>query len=257
MDSLESIVDEAIANKYNLIIAHHPIVFRGLKKINGKNYIERTIIKAIKNDIAIYAIHTNLDNVYAGVNARICDKLGIQNRSVLIPKSNLKKLSTFCPPAEVETLKSALFETGAGAIGKYSECSFTTQGSGTYKPNEGANPSEGEVGKRSNAEETKIEVIFPAYLEATLVNNLKAAHSYEEVAYDIYSLTNSNQENGTGMIGDLAEPIPIDEFLEKIKVQMKASVIRHTAKTKKMVQRIAVCGGSGCLLYTSPSPRDS
>jgi len=245
LDSIESVVDEAIANKCNLIIAHHPIVFSGLKKINGKNYIERTLIKAIKNDIAIYAIHTNLDNVYNGVNARICDKLGIENRSILVPKQNIKKLSTFCPNDEVETLKNALFETGAGAIGKYSECSFSTEGSGTYKPNDGANPSSGEVGIRSNAAETKIEVIFPSYLERSLIANLKKAHSYEEVAYDIVSLDNSNQQIGSGMIGDLPQPMALMDFLERVKKEMNANVIRYTAPVKKEVQRIAVCGGSG------------
>jgi len=245
LDSIESIVDEAIERGCNLIIAHHPIVFTGLKKINGKNYIERTIIKAIKNDIAIYAIHTNLDNVYSGVNDRICDRLGIDNRRILIPKSNIKKLTTFCPRDEVETLKNALFEAGAGSIGKYSECSFSSEGSGTYKPNEGAKPSEGKIGERSNAAETKIELIFPSHLEGSLIKNLKEAHSYEEVAYDIVSLDNSNQEVGTGMIGELSEPIPLMDFLARIKEQMKAEVIRYTAPTKKEVQRIAVCGGSG------------
>ncbi|MEI7801553.1 MAG: Nif3-like dinuclear metal center hexameric protein [Bacteroidota bacterium] len=249
LDCTEEIIDEAISANCNLIIAHHPIVFGGLKKINGKNYVERTIIKAIKNDIAIYAAHTNLDNVQYGVNKMIADKIGLLNTKILSPKKNLlKKLFTFVPNEQAEQVRNALFEAGAGNIGDYSEASFNAEGFGTFKAGEGTNPFKGSQGIRHREEEIKIEVIFPEWNERKILTALFDSHPYEEVAYDIISLDNSLQEVGAGLIGEL--PIPLEElpFLQHIKSKMQTEVIRHTSLLNQSITKVAVCGGAGSFL---------
>ncbi|MGI4020100.1 MAG: Nif3-like dinuclear metal center hexameric protein [Janthinobacterium lividum] len=249
LDCTEAVVDEAIATNCQLIISHHPIVFKGLKKFNGKTYVERVVEKAIKNSIAIYAIHTNLDHVAAGVNKRIADKLGLQNCRILSPKKNLlKKLTTFVPLAQADVVREALFAAGAGHIGNYNEVSFTSSGTGTYKANENANPFLGEAGKRHQEQEIRIDVIYPQNLENQIVTALILAHPYEEVAYDLYPITNSYQEVGAGLIGELESPQEELVFLQHVKIQMKAEVIRHTVFTGKKVKKVAICGGSGSFL---------
>lgn len=204
LDTTEDVVQEALAKKCNLIVSHHPIIFEGLKKITGKNYIERTIIAAIKNNIAIYAIHTNLDNVKDGVNKKIAEKLQLQHIEILQPaKSLLKKLITFAPVDKAAGVRQALFNAGGGSVGKYSECSFNTEGTGTFKAGEGTDPFVGEIGKQHQEKEIKIELIFQAYLERTIISALKEAHPYEVVAYDILTLGNSLSEVGSGITGEL------------------------------------------------------
>lgn len=252
LDAIEEVVNEAIGKNCNLIVAHHPIVFSGLKKITGSNYIERVIIKAIKNDIAIYAIHTNLDNVAQGVNAMICKKLGLENTSILAPmKSPMSKLVTFCPVADALKVRKALSEAGAGVIGNYSECSFNSSGFGTFKGNDESNPTVGEANQLEQVDELKLEMIFPKYLKGKVVAALKEAHPYEEVAYDIFSLENEASNLGAGMIGDLPEAIPVELFLKQLKKKMQCKVVRHTQAVKPMVQRIALCGGSGSFLLAN------
>ncbi|SMO39390.1 Nif3-like dinuclear metal center hexameric protein [Solitalea koreensis] len=249
LDCTEAVVDEAIAQGADLIIAHHPIVFRGLKKLNGKTYVERTVMKAIKNDIALYAIHTNLDNVADGVNAKICEKLGLKNTLILVPKMNLlKKIVTFCPTAQAQYVREALFAAGAGSIGRYDECSFNADGTGTFKGNNETNPFVGESGKLHYEPEVRIETIYPAYLEGNVLKALFAAHPYEEVAYDLYNLLNLNQQVGSGMVGELEEDVETLEFLRYLKQTMNAGVVKYTSITKATVKRIAVCGGAGGFL---------
>ncbi|MDB5223901.1 MAG: Nif3-like dinuclear metal center hexameric protein [Chitinophagaceae bacterium] len=249
LDAIEAVIEEAINKKCNLVIAHHPIIFRGLKKLNGKNYVERTIIKAIKNDIAIYAIHTNLDNIKKGVNNKIAEKIGLQNLQMLLPKENmLKKLITFAPVDKAEDVRKALFAAGGGELGKYSECSFNTEGTGTFKPLEGADPFVGEIGKRHEEKELKIEVIFPGYLEQKIIRAMIDAHPYEEVAYDIISLGNYLSDVGSGLIGELGEEADETEFLERIKSAFGLKVIKHTSLSGKKVKKVAVCGGAGSFL---------
>ncbi|MFT3910509.1 MAG: Nif3-like dinuclear metal center hexameric protein [Ferruginibacter sp.] len=252
LDATEDVIKEAIEKKCNLVIAHHPIVFRGLKKINGKNYVEKTIITAIKNDIAIYAIHTNLDNVIDGVNGKIADKLGLIKRKILAPKENLlQKLAVFVPVSDKEKLLNALFAAGAGNIGNYSECSFGTEGTGTYKAGENTNPHLGKIGERHAENEVKVEVIFPAWLRQQVIKAMIAAHPYEEVAYDLYNLANSFQQTGSGLIGELENPVEETEFLKLLKKEFKLSVIRHTAMTGKPVKKVALCGGAGSFLTSA------
>ena len=249
LDCTEAIVDEAIARQCEVIISHHPIVFRGLKRFNGKTYVERVVEKAIKNNIAIYAIHTNLDNVTDGVNAKICEMLELKNCRILSPKNGLlKKLVTYVPEAKAEQVRNALFHAGAGNIGDYSECSFNAEGTGTFKGGEDTNPYVGEPGKRHYENEVRIETVYPATIESKLLMALFLAHPYEEVAYDLYNLTNQHQQVGSGMIGELEEEMSGEEFLFVIKQSMDAKVIRHTALTGKPVKRVAVCGGAGSFL---------
>jgi dinuclear metal center YbgI/SA1388 family protein len=249
LDAIEAVIDEAINKKCNLVVAHHPIIFKGVKKLNGKNYVERTILKAIKNDIAIYAIHTNLDNIKKGVNNKVAEKIGLQNLQVLQPKENiLKKLITFAPLDKAEDVRKALFSAGGGELGKYSECSFNTEGTGTFKPLEGADPFVGEIGKRHEANELKIEVIFPGYLEQKIIKAMIDVHPYEEVAYDIISLGNYLSDVGSGLIGELDKEIDETGFLSQIKTAFGLKVIKHTGLSGKKVKKVAVCGGAGSFL---------
>jgi len=249
LDCTEAIIDEAILLGFNLIISHHPIVFKGLKKFNGNSYVERVVMKAIKHDIAIYAIHTNLDHVMHGVNRKICDKLDIRNGSILKVKEGiLKKLVTFCPISEADNVRNAIFEAGAGMIGNYSECSFNVEGTGTFKAAAGSDPYVGEIGKQHHEPEVRIEVIYPLNMERRILASLVEAHPYEEVAYDIYPLSNGFQEVGSGMIGNLESDWDELEFLKFVKERLGAKVIRHTGIRSKKIRRVAVCGGSGSFL---------
>ncbi|OFY84407.1 MAG: Nif3-like dinuclear metal center hexameric protein [Bacteroidetes bacterium RIFCSPLOWO2_12_FULL_35_15] len=249
LDSTEAVIEEAIEKGSNLVIAHHPIVFSGLKKFNGKNYVERVIIKAIQNNIAIYAAHTNLDNVHNGVNSKIAEKLGLVNCSVLLPQKNLlKKLITFCPEDKAEFVRSALFGAGAGNIGNYDECSFNSNGTGTFRAGEGTNPYVGEHGKQHQEKEVKIETIYPSNIESKLLNALIKAHPYEEVAYDLIPLSNSHSRVGAGIIGELPSEMAEMDFLNHLKDVMKANGIRYTTLRNKKIKKVAVCGGSGSFL---------
>lgn len=249
LDCTEPVVDEAIERGCNLIVAHHPIIFKGLKKLTGSSYVERTVIKAIKHDIGIYAIHTNLDNVQNGVNKKICEKIGLINVRILQPKSQtLTKLVTFIPSEHAGTVLTALYAAGAGQIGNYENCSFSVEGRGTFKPNEYAHPSIGQKKVQEVVAETRVEVIFPSYLQTKVLEALKKAHPYEEVAFYLTPLTNQNQEVGSGMIGELASAQEPSEFLKRLKNSMDLKVIRHTRLLDQPITKVAVCGGAGSFL---------
>jgi dinuclear metal center YbgI/SA1388 family protein len=249
LDCTEAIVDEAIAQNCNLIITHHPIVFKGLKKLTGKNYVERVVLKAIRHNIALYAIHTNLDHVKYGVNGVISQRLGLKNIKILSPKGSLlKKLVTFCPTAQASVLRSALFEAGAGRISDYSECSFNTEGTGTFKGGEDTNAFVGEKDVQHHEPEIRIETVFLAQDERKVLLALFENHPYEEVAYDIYALENRLETVGAGMIGWLEEEMDGRDFLNLVKDRMDAVVIRHTKLLPKSIKKVAVCGGSGSFL---------
>ncbi|MBP6022469.1 Nif3-like dinuclear metal center hexameric protein [Ferruginibacter sp.] len=254
LDATEAVVLEAIEKKCNLIVAHHPIIFSGIKKLNGKNYVEQTIITAIKNDIAIYAIHTNLDNVLQGVNGKIADAIGLINRQVLQPKNSLlKKLFTFVPLEHAEKVRNAIFAAGGGQISNYSECSFNAEGTGTYKAGEGSSPFTGKIGERHSEPEIKMEIIFPAWLEKGIYKAMIAAHPYEEVAYDIVQLENTSLQVGSGLVGELPEPVSEAAFLSDIKRIFNLSVIKHTTLTGQKVKKVALCGGAGSFLIGAAS----
>lgn len=252
LDATESVLEEAAQQKCNLVIAHHPIIFKGLKKINGNNYIERTVIYAIKNDIAIYAIHTNLDNILHGVNDRIAMQLGLKKTRILKPKPLLlRKLAVFVPADHQEHLLETLFLAGAGNIGKYRECSFRLEGVGSFTPGDGSKPYFGETNKRSVEKEVKIEVIYPYWREGQILSAMFKNHPYEEVAHDIYTLQNSYQETGSGLIGELENSISEDELLSLLQVRFGTPCIKHTQLRGKMVKKIALCGGTGSFLLQS------
>ena len=246
LDTLEETVDEAIAKNCNLIISFHPIIFGGLKKINGNSYVERVVLKAIKNDIAIYATHTALDNSKNGVSAKICEVLGLENSKILIPKKGIiKKLTTYVPNASSKSLRTALFVAGAGNIGNYDNCSFNTFGNGTFKGNKDSNPVIGKKGIFHTEEETKISVVFESKNEAAILKALQNNHPYEEIAYEIVTTENIHQNIGMGMIGEFPEEMNEKDFLLYLKDTMKTNCVRHSALINKKIKKVAVLGGSG------------
>ena len=249
LDCTEEVIDEALDKGCNLIVAHHPVIFKGLKQLTGRNYVERTIIKAIRNNIAIYASHTNLDNVVHGVNTKIANKLKLQQQRILVNKpQTLMQLVTFVPVEQTEQVLQALHTAGAGNIGEYSNCSFQVTGTGRFLPSEQANPAIGQAGKPEQVQENRVEVVFPAYLQGAIMAALNKAHPYEEVAHFLYSLENQNQEVGIGVIGDLPDEMTEAGFLHYLKEKMQLQGLRYTPIGDKKVKRVAVCGGAGSFL---------
>ncbi|HKL90209.1 MAG TPA: Nif3-like dinuclear metal center hexameric protein [Allomuricauda sp.] len=246
LDTLENVVDEAIEKKCNLIVSFHPIIFKGLKRLTGSTYVERVVLKAIVNNIAIYSMHTALDNSKMGVNAKICEVLGLKNPEILIPRAkSIKKLIAYAPTADAENIKLALFQAGAGEIGKYSNCSYSLEGIGSFKAGGNANPTVGKIGEVHFEKEAQINVIYSFEKEKAILSALFDAHPYEEVAYEILTLENSNQDLGMGMIGNLDVEMGEKEFLLLVKQRMNASVVRHSQLLDKKVKKVAVLGGSG------------
>jgi len=246
LDCLETTIDEAIEKKCNLIVSFHPIIFKGLKKLNGKNYVERTVIKAIKNDIAIYAMHTALDNSFEGVSAKMAEMLDLENTKVLMPqKGHLRKLTTYVPENAADEIREALFQAGAGHIGNYSHCSFNLQGKGTYLGNEHSDPSIGDKGKLETVGENFISVIFEKHLESKILIALDKTHPYEEIAYDIVSLENVHDKIGMGIVGELKQALSPHNFFENLKRSFDLQIIRHSEIPENEIKKVAVLGGSG------------
>lgn len=249
LDCTEAVLDEAVRKGCGLVIAHHPVIFRGLKGLTGRNEVERILLKAVRHNAAIYAIHTNLDNVIDGVNGEIAARLGLTGLQVLDPKAGqLRKLAVFVPHSHAEAVRSALFAAGAGRVGLYDECSYNLDGFGTFRGGEGTNAYVGEKGQRHTEAETRIEVIYHPPLERAIVAAMKAAHPYEEVAYHLVPLLNAHQGIGSGAVGELPEAEAEEAFLARVKRVFGAPVVRHTALRGRPVKRVAVCGGSGAFL---------
>ncbi len=249
LDVTKEILQEAVNKNCNLIISHHPLIFHGLKRLIGNSYVEQVVVSAIQFNLAIYAAHTNLDNVIHGVNGMIASKLKLKNTFVLQPKSNmLRKLITFVPLDQAAKVQKAVFEAGGGHIGNYEECSFISEGTGTYKAGSGAHPYLGKLGERHEEKEAKIEIVFPFYLQDEVINALKKHHPYEEVAYDIFSMENVQNQLGAGIVGSLAEEKTEAEFLNLLQHTFQADGIRHSRLNGRMVRTVAVCGGSGSFL---------
>ena len=249
LDVTEAVLDEAIALGYNLVISHHPLIFKGYKSITGKDYVERCILKAIKNDIVIYSAHTNLDNAQGGVNYKIAEKMGLKNLKVLEPKENsLVKLVTFVPNAQADRVREALFAAGCGSIGNYDSCSYNLKGEGTFRANEGTHPFCGTIGELHYEDEVRIETILPAYKKAEVVKTLLSVHPYEEPAFDLYPLQNDWSQAGAGVVGELAEPETELEFLKRIKKIFEVGCVRHNKLTGREIQKVALCGGAGAFL---------
>lgn len=249
LDVSVDVVKEALQNNCNLIVAHHPVVFRGIKRVDAGNFVGQVLIEAIKSDVAIYAAHTNLDNVVLGVSDTIARRLHLQKTAVLQPKPKmLRRLITFAPNDKAADVRRAVFNAGAGHIGKYSECSFNSQGTGTFKAEAGADPYVGEVGKQHQEQETKIEIVYPFYLESQVVKALVEHHPYEEVAYDIFTMENVHFGIGAGVVGELEAEMPEEAFLQLLKERFNLTVVRHSPLRGKPVKRVAVCGGAGSAL---------
>lgn len=249
LDVTEEVVDEAIEKHCNLIIAHHPLIFGKVKKIIGRNPVERCIIKAIKHDITIYACHTNIDKMSNGVSARFAQKLGIVNRRTLAPESGLlEKLVTFVPTQQSGQVRQALYAAGAGHIGNYDHCSYNLEGNGTFRAGDNCHPYAGKTGTDHTEAETRIEVIIKKKDEQRIINALRQSHPYEEPAYDIYELKNTYENVGLGIIGELEEETDEQEFLLKLKKAIDMGGIRHTDLLNKKIKRVALCGGSGAEL---------
>jgi dinuclear metal center YbgI/SA1388 family protein len=249
LDVTPEVVEEAYQKGLNLIVSHHPLIFTGIKKITGRSYVEKAIIKAIKYDIAIYSAHTNLDNIKGGVNSKIGELLGLNNLRFLSPiEGELVKVVTFAPNSEADKVRVAMFEAGAGNIGNYDSCSYSIEGKGTFRAEKGANPFVGKVGELHFEPEIRIEVIVPKAKLSKVIREMISSHPYEEVAYDIYPLLNSYSEVGSGMVGELANPISESEFLKRVKKIFNLQMIRHTKLLGRDIQKIAFCGGSGAFL---------
>lgn len=252
VDVIEDVVDEAIKKGLNLILAHHPIVFSGLKKITGKNFTERIIIKAIKNDIAIYASHTNLDSIWGGVSSKIAEKLKLKNQQILAPASNhLIKLVYFVPAEQADETRKAVFEAGAGHIGNYDMCSYNTEGKGSFRAGEETNPFVGNKGEVHFEQEVRVETIFPKHLKNKIISALINSHPYEEVAYDLYPLENDFNRVGFGVVGELDNEVNEIVFLNKLKKIFSAKCVRHTKLLNKPIKKVAICGGSGSFLLNN------
>ena len=246
LDVTEAVLAEAQAQNCNLIIAHHPLIFQPIEKLTSSSRVERCLIQAIKQDLAIYAIHTNLDNVIQGVNKRLAQRLALQDLAILLPKpGTLSKLTTFVPQSAIEQVLQALHQAGAGRIGNYAHCSFVSTGTGSFKPTAAANPYIGTPNQVEKVTEHRAEVIFPTHLTDAIIAALKQAHPYEEVAYYIQKLENSHPEVGVGMIGMLPQALPSQEFLQYLKTHINLACIRHSAPITRPIQKVAFCGGSG------------
>ena len=249
LDVTEEVLEEAMELDCNLVIAHHPLLFKPIKKLAGKTYIERCIMKACKNDLVIYAAHTNIDNAFGGLNFYLAEKLGLQNLRILNPQKNdLLKLVTFVPEAQAESVRNALFNAGAGCIGNYDLCSFNVSGKGTFRAGEQTRPFVGNRHEMHTEPEIRIETIIPVQKRAAVLRTLSAVHPYEEPAYDLYPLANDWNESGSGVTGELPFPEEEEAFLQRLKTIFKLQSIKHSSFTGKMIREVALCGGSGAFL---------
>jgi len=248
LDLTESVIDEALGKGCNLIVSHHPVIFGKLRSLAEQTYVERCVSKAIRSGLALYAIHTNLDHLQAGVSARMASELNLVNGRVLQPKSGiLRKLVTYVPTTHLDIVREALFAAGAGRLGKYSKASFGTEGVGTFLPEEGSNPFSGTLGEMQYEAEIRLEVVFPHWQESSIVGALLQAHPYEEVAYDLFVLANATFDYGAGYLADLPEEMEPIRFLNLLK-QRFGGMIRYTALPQKKIKKIALCGGAGAFL---------
>lgn len=246
-DLSEKVIEEAIVKNCNMVVSHHPIIYRtGLKKVEPTNRVGKIICKALENKILLYSMHTNMDSGLNGGNVLFAHKLGLENLQVLSPKTDmLKKLVVFVPIEDAIQLREALFEAGAGSLGKYKNCSYNVKGMGTFTPTEGAEPTIGSVGVSEQVAEERIEVVFPAHAQKKIVEVLFKNHPYEEPAFDIIKLENLNNHIGLGRVGEIPEPMEVESFLLFAKQQLNLQVIKYSGNIGKKIKKVAVCGGGG------------
>jgi len=255
LDCTPAVVAEAVRRGCNVVVCHHPVIFRPLKRLTGKNLVEQTIMAALKADVAIYAAHTNLDNVVQGVNAKLAEKLGLVNTRILAPQvGTLGRLSTYVPDQLstdgnplADSVLAALYAAGAGQVGNYRDCSFRTPGLGTFTPGAGTQPAIGQLQQAERVAETKLEVLLPLHRQAAVLGALRQAHPYEEVAYELVKLENQHQDVGAGMVGELPTALPPAEFRAQLKRALRVPVVRYTA-FEQPIKKVALCGGAGSFL---------
>jgi dinuclear metal center YbgI/SA1388 family protein len=246
LDVVPEVLDEAVRRGCNFILSHHPPFFRSMKRFTGATLQERILIRAIREDLVLYACHTNLDSVSGGVNGALADRLGLVGRRILAPREDdLVKLACFVPAGQVDAVSRAIFDAGAGSIGKYDHCSFRADGTGTFRAGEGANPYVGEPGSDHHEPEIRLETILPKHLVPAVVEAMIGSHPYEEVAYDLYPVLNRNTAQGIGLTGELPEPVPETDFLLLVKKLTGLPVLRHSRLTGSDIRKVALCGGSG------------
>ncbi len=249
IDVTEDVIDEAISLGCNLIVSHHPLLFKSLKTLTGRNYIERCVIKSLKNDIVIYAAHTNLDNATNGVNFKLANMLGLQDIRILSPKQDsLLKFVTFVPSSHIEIVRTAIFNAGAGHIGNYDSCSFNLEGEGTFRANDSANPFVGKIGEQHFENEIRIETVVPKFKQMEVLRTLISVHPYEEPAYDFYPLTNEWKQAGSGVVGVLPDALPEQDFLYMLKDVFHLNTLMHTKMANREIKDVALCGGAGSFL---------
>ncbi len=249
LDVTEAVVDEAVALGFGLIVSHHPLLFKGCKSVTGRNGVERCLLKAIRNDVAVYSAHTNLDNASGGVNFRMAREIGLQHVEILAPKEDsLLKLVTFVPRTQADEVRNALFGAGCGCIGKYDSCSYNTEGEGTFRAGEDTHPFCGKPGERHTEPEVRIETVLPAFRQAAALKALRAAHPYEEPAFDVYPLKNAWHGAGSGLIGALETPEAETDFLLRLKQAFGTGCVKHSRLSGRPVRTVALCGGAGAFL---------
>ena len=250
LDCTEQVIKEAKLKKADVIITHHPLMFSSINKLTANDYEGSLIIKLIKSDIALYAVHTNLDNSINGINKYLALKLGLKNLQILVGKEKtFKKIITFVPKAYSQKVITALSAAKAGNIGLYSHCAFVTEGSGCFKPEKGAKPFLGELSKINQVEEVKLEMVFASENQKMIENSLKKAHPYEQPAFDIIELANPNPDIGAGIYGDLPAQINTAEFLKLVKTKLNLSYIRQSNSAKKFISKVAICSGAGFFVF--------
>lgn len=247
LDITEAVVGEAAREGFNLIVSHHPLLFKGLKRITGSTPQERNVTEAIRHGIAIYSAHTNMDSAPGGVNFRLAEMLGLTNIEVLIPREgDLVKLVFYTPAAEADRVRQAVLEAGAGHIGNYDSCSYNNEGFGTFRAvSDACRPYVGSIGEMHREPEVRTETVVPRYLLSRVIDTLIKAHPYEEPAYDIIPLELPNRGAGLGCVGDLSEALPTAAFLQRIATTLNLPYLRHSEIATGTVRRVAVCGGSG------------
>ncbi len=249
LDVTEAVLDEAVSLGCNLVISHHPLLFKPIKSLTGADYVSRCLMKAVKNDITVFSMHTNLDNAFQGVNYKIAEKIGLSNVSILEPKEGLLlKFVTFVPENKAEYVRNALFKAGCGCIGNYDSCSYNTEGIGTFRAGAGTHPYCGRIGELHNENEVRIETVLPAYKKTEILKILSEIHPYEEPAFDFYPLQNAWNMVGAGLMGELVEPETERDFLLRVKTVFETGCIKHSKMTGRLIRNVALCGGAGAFL---------
>jgi dinuclear metal center YbgI/SA1388 family protein len=252
VDVTEEVIAEALKYSCNLVISHHPLIFGNLKRITGNTQAERIVYSCIKNDIAVYSAHTNLDITHSGVSRKMAEKLGLENIVVLVPlEKKLIKLVTYIPESHLDKVRNAIFDAGAGSVGNYDRCGFTVDGTGSFRGNEQTNPFVGKSGEMTFEKEVRFETVFYSHLKEKMIRTLIENHPYEEVAYDLYSLENRNIDAGLGCTGEFPSPLMEEEFLHKVSEVFNSGGIRHSQKSGRKINKVALCGGSGASLISN------